>query len=90
MRRDLALRLLGKVMSWNDQDAQNEFTRLSLLERFKYDTYEGFVAGSRFVENLARWLQQFSPSDRIVAYAFVRDRMLFVTNAEMERLVETF
>jgi hypothetical protein len=90
VRQDLALRLLGQVMLWSDGEAEQEFRRLSLLERFKYDSYEEFVAGSRFVENLARWLQQFSSADRDAAYNFVRSRLLFVTNAEIERLVDAF
>jgi hypothetical protein len=90
VRRELALRLLGRVMTWDQGDAQEEFQRLSLLERFKYDSYAEFVAGSRFIESLARWLQQFTPADRSAAYDFVKRRMLFITNAEIERLVEAF
>jgi hypothetical protein len=77
-------------MSWEEREAEQEFRRLALLERFKYDSYEEFVAGARFIENLARWLQQFASADRETAYSFVKLRLLFITNAEIERLVDAF
>jgi hypothetical protein len=91
MRSDIALRLLGSLMEWSSVEAEAEFKRLQILATYKYDQYAEFIAGSRFLENLCRWLQQFELlEERRVAYAFVKERLLFISSAEMERLVEAF
>ena len=55
MNRNLALRLLGQVMDWTDDEAHREFSWLKLMSRFKYDGYGDYLAGVRFIESLARW-----------------------------------
>jgi hypothetical protein len=76
-------------MNWEDDRAEREFRWLSLMSRMKYDGYSDFLAGVRFLESLAAWLQQFRDiAEREVAYAFVRKVMLYVGPAEMLRLVE--
>jgi hypothetical protein len=87
---DLALRLLGTVMNWNDDQARNEFAWLRLMSRLKYDTYGDFLAGLRFTECLARWLQQFPIDKRSVAYDFIKRRLVFVSRTELHGLVENF
>jgi len=89
MKRDLALRVLGKVMNWDDERALAEFRWLSLISRLKYDAYSDFVAGVRFIESLAGWLQQFDEvKERELAYSFVRSLLVYVGPAEIHRLVE--
>src|SRR5260221_14600858 len=88
MKRDVALRVLSDVMAWNDEVARREFAWLSLMSRMKYDGYRDFLAGVRFAESLADWLQQFEPAERQVAYAFVRKHLVYIGPAEMEHLVE--
>lgn len=77
-------------MRWPDDRARAEFAWLRLMARVKYDEYSDFLAGVRFIENLVRWLQQFEPGEREFAYRFVRNRLVFVSAAEMQRLVESF
>ncbi len=72
MKPDLALKLLDRIMKWDDNRARQEFAWLSLMARLKYDGYRDFVAGARFIENLADWLQQFKPVERETAYSFIR------------------
>lgn len=91
MNRNLALRLLGEVMQWPDEKALEEFSWLRLMSRFKYDDYGDYLAGVRFVESLARWLQQFeNPAEREDAYRFVKTRLIYISRTEMNRLVERF
>jgi hypothetical protein len=90
VNQELALRVLSQIMSWDDERAREEFQWLRLVGDLKYDGYQDFRAGSRFVERLAAWLQQFEPEDREVAYAFVRSELVYVGTNEMERLVEQF
>lgn len=90
MKEELALRVLSDIMDWSDERASREFRWLSLISRLKYDGYQDFLAGVRFIESLATWLQQFDTEDRETAYAFVRDVLIYIGPAEMLRLVELF
>ena len=90
MNLDFVLGKLSEIMGWDDDRATQEFLWLRLMSRMKYDAYQGFLAGARFVESLADWLQQFEPGEREAAYAFERDRLVFVSSAEMNHLVELF
>lgn len=91
MRRELALRVLGDILGWDDARATNEFHWLNLMSRLKFDGYQDFLAGVRFIESLATWVQQFqSVDEREVAYSFVRNCLIYVGEAEMQHLVEIF
>lgn len=90
MRQELALRLLSKVMPWDDDQVKREFQWLTLVSRFKYDGYNDFVAGARFVESLADWLQQFPGEHRPAAYSFIRNSLIYVNGAELHHVVELF
>ena len=87
MKAEIALKLLADVMEWSAEQATKEFARLALMARLKYDDYRDFLAGMRFLESLVAWLQQFEPSERATAYQFVRERLIYVSAAERERLV---
>jgi hypothetical protein len=90
MNQDLGLKVLGQVMAWSDDRARKEFQWLRLMARLKYDGYRDFRAGMRFIESLATWLQQFEPEEREVAYAFVRQALVYIGPGEMQRVVEQF
>lgn len=90
MNQDLALRILGEIMSWTDDRARQEFQWLRLIARLKYDGYRDFQAGMRFIESLVTWLQQFRPEERETAYGFIRQALVYVGPNEMQRLVEQF
>ncbi len=93
MNENTALGMLSRVMAWNAERSQEEFEWLRLISAVKYDSYRDFVAGVRFLESLVGWLLQFDgnngpPSDREVAYDFVRNKLVFIGAVERERLVE--
>lgn len=90
MNTQLALRILGRIMDWDDDRAYDEFRRLRLMASLKYDGYRDFEAGVRFIESLAAWLQQFEPNERGAAYEFVTTRMVYIGPGEMEKLVGQF
>jgi hypothetical protein len=87
---DLALDVLADIMGWDLERCRIEYAWLRLMARFKYDEYRDFVAGLRFFESLADWLQQFPLSEREHAYQFLRKHLLFFSAAEMQHLVELF
>lgn len=90
MKDSLADELLGKVMGWTDLDHNTveKLRRLQVLARHKYDHYERFRPGRKFIESLAAWLGQFeSSNEREAALDFVLKHLIFVSNDEMEQLV---
>ncbi|MFD9900119.1 hypothetical protein [Mesorhizobium sp. NPDC059025] len=89
MRKDLAESLLAKIMEWSDEEKAAERAYLESFASYKYDEYQQFSPGKRFIESLALWLGQFDEGDeRRAAYDFVRKRLLFISTDEMNHLVE--
>jgi hypothetical protein len=89
MRDALAERLLARLLEWDAEDVARERPLLQALAAYKYDEYQQFSAGSRFIENLMLWLNQFrSPAERRVAYDWFRTKLVFCSSAEMRHLVE--
>ena len=79
---------LAQVMNWDDEEAPKELARTHLMARLKYDSYQGFIAGARYVERLVDWLQQFPSDKRRIAYDFVRDRLIYLSSSELNHLVD--
>jgi hypothetical protein len=89
VKKELAETLLAKIMDWSDKDKARERARLETLASYKYDEYQQFSPGRRFIESLALWLAQFDAGDeRRIAYDFVCDRLIFFNAAEINHLVE--
>ncbi len=85
-----AATLLAKVMGWEDLEAVPQvLPTLQLMADFKYDQYQRFGPGRRFIESLALWLRQFEPKDRQTALRLVLDHLVFVSDAELSHLVRT-
>ncbi len=83
--------MLEKLMGWDAEEVQSEYQRLRMMARLKYDSYQDYSAGLRFLPSLVAWLQQFdNETDRRTAYGFVRDRLIYVSPSEFRRLVELF
>lgn len=89
MKDENAQHLLAKVMGWQDQDVVLEKVPvLRLLADYKYDGYQRFGPGKRFVESLALWLNQFDMPDRAAALDFVLERLVYVSDDELSHLVQ--
>lgn len=89
MRDRNAKQLLAKVMGWQDEPSVvDNVPRLQLLADYKYDSYQRFAPGKRFIESLALWLNQFDPADREGALRLVTDRLVFFSEADFSHLVE--
>lgn len=90
MRDRNAAKLLAKVMGWEELETVSQvLSTLQLLADFKYDHYQRFGPGRRFIESLALWLHQFAPHDRQVALDLVLDHLVFISDAEFSHLVRT-
>lgn len=88
MNEALALKVLSTVMGWDGPRCDTEFGWLSLMSRLKFDGYRGFLAGARFLESLADWLQQFEKPEREAAYRFLRDNLLYLGPHELQHLID--
>ncbi len=89
MRDPLAERLLAQVMNWSEEDVARERPVLQSMAAYKYDEYQQFIPGMRFVESLALWLEQFRTlKEKEIAYEFVKTKLIFYSNAEINHLVE--
>ncbi len=89
MKDQLAEKLLAQVMGWKSpQEFLDHGLVLQDLAAYKYDEYQQFSPGMRFIESLARWLGQFEKiEERKTALQFVKERLIFVSAAEMNHLV---
>lgn len=88
MNDTLAEQLLAKVMNWTPEEIAQERPGLQIMAKYKYDNYQRFFPGMRFVESLAQWLEQFETvEERHIAYDFIKRRLIFCSDAEMEQLV---
>lgn len=88
METRLANRLLRELLEWDEQQEGSYANILQTLAEWKWDTYEGFRAGSRFMESLARWLAQFPDSAaRMRWIEFVAERLVFVSRAELDHAI---
>ena len=60
------------------------------MSAVKYDGYTDYRAGIRFIESLASWLNQFPQEHREAAYGFVKNRLIYVSPAEIQQIIEAF
>lgn len=88
MRDALAEQLLSEVMGWNAEDVADERPDLQAMASYKYDQYQQFSPGMRFIESLALWLDQFDCGDRNKAYRFMKERLVFYSEEEIGHLVD--
>jgi hypothetical protein len=88
MNELLGLQMLAKLLEWEDSEATREYKWLRFMSRYKFDGYQDFVAGMRFIATLISWLKQFPTlGERRIAYAFVRRRLVYLGPAELNHLV---
>lgn len=89
MKDNNAASLLAAVMEWDEAVALAAVPRLQLFADYKYDHYQRFAPGKRFIESLALWLRQFDRSDREHALRLVTEHLIFVSESEFSHLVQT-
>ena len=90
MNQELAEKLLSKVMNWGLEESKENVRYLEDFAELKYDQYQQFEAGSRFIENLALWLNQFeTQEEKNYAYNFICTKLVFISQEEMYQLIHT-
>ncbi|MDB4901786.1 MAG: hypothetical protein JWQ63_1067 [Mucilaginibacter sp.] len=75
-------------MQWKPEEISKERPMLQALANFKYDEYQQFSPGIRFMESLVKWLTQFKElEERRVAYAFIMEHLIFISSNQLLHLV---
>ena len=88
MKSALAETLLAKIMEWTQEEVTKEIPFLIAVANFKYNEYQQFSPGIRFIESLAQWLIQFeTKEEKDLAYAFVKNQLIFLSNNQISHLV---
>lgn len=90
MRDSLAKRLLIKVTDWDPTLLTEERLDLQLLSEFKYDEYQQFSPGMRFIESLSLWLNQFeaNKNQKNIAYNLIKKHLIFISTSELHHLIK--
>ena len=77
-------------MDWDTQEIAENIRELDHFAELKYDQYQQYQVGSRFIENLTIWLNQFENIDeRRVAFDFVKNRIVFISQEELHHLINS-
>lgn len=88
MRTNLAETLLTSIMKWTPDEVRKELPLLQALSNFKYDEYQQFSPGMRFMESLVKWLAQFKSLDeKKIAYDFIKSQIIFFSSEQISHLV---
>ncbi len=88
MKEDLAQKLLTNVMKWDAEKLNQERFFIQLLADIKYDYYQRYTHGMRYIESLALWLRNFDSEEREKMYDFVKNNLIFISEEQMRHLVE--
>ena len=77
-------------MGWTDEDIPSDLRSFQVLARYKYDHYGRFEPGRKFVDSFALWLRQFhSREERQIAFSFIKTKLIFISNQELDHLART-
>lgn len=90
MNENLAKQLLKTdAMRWTDLEWTEERKFLENFSNYKYDEYQQYAPGRRFIENLYLWLKQFGTiTERKIAYQYIKKKLIFISNSELDHLIK--
>lgn len=87
MNKKLTSNLLSKIMKWDENKLMEEIPPLQFIAEMKYDLYDHFMPGTRFLGSLSVWLNKFDENERKVMYEFVKDKLVFISSSQMTYLI---
>ena len=89
MRFDLAKQFLTQLMGWDDIEATNKLQEIDLMSDIKYDSYDQFMPGIKFVGNFYLWLSQFKDlQEKELMYEFVRKYIIYINSNQVSHLID--
>ncbi len=88
MNSNLANQLLASIMKWDAPTLASERAALEFMGNMKYDAYDRYMPGMRFMSSLVQWLNDVEEGDRDEAYKFIKDKLVFISSMQMNYLVD--
>lgn len=88
MNSNLANQLLVSIMKWDAPTLASERATLEFMGSMKYDAYDRYMPGMRFMSSLVQWLNDIEEGDRDKAYKFIKDKLVFISSTQMNYLVD--
>ena len=88
MNSNLANQLLASIMKWDAQTLAAERAALEFMGSMKYDAYDRYMPGMRFMSSLVQWLNDIEEEDRDEAYKFIKEKLVFISSTQMNYLVD--
>jgi hypothetical protein len=92
MKGSFAEKALAQVLKKETDEATELAKELRIMETHaqKYDQYQQFSPGFRFLESLINWLHQFERGEEArVAFDFIKNRLIFISEDQIRLLVES-
>lgn len=87
MKESLVEQLLSKIMNWEDNKIVEELPKIQFMAEMKYDHYDQFMPGTRFLGSLSKWLSDFDEEDRNIMFDFVKNKLIFISSSQMTYLI---
>lgn len=88
MNSNLANQLLASIMKWDAPTLASERAAIEFMGRMKYDAYDSYMPGMRFMSSLVQWLNDIKEEDRDEAYRFIKEKLVFISSTQMNYLVD--
>ncbi len=89
MKYELAESILkGTMGHWDNVKMSEEIKDIQIISEIKYDDYQQYTHGMRYIESLALWLRQFdTPEQKDCAYELVKNKLIYISEEEMRQIV---
>lgn len=89
MKYELAESILKSTMGhWDNVKMSEEIKDIQIISEIKYDDYQQYTHGMRYIESLALWMRQFdTPEDKDCAYDLVKNKLIYISEEEMRQIV---
>ena len=88
MKFNLAKQFLAQLMNWDDIEATERLKEIDLMADIKYDSYDQFMPGIKFVGNFYLWLSQFKEEERQLMYDFVKKYIIYINSNQISHLID--
>ena len=88
MNSNLANQLLASIMKWDAPTLASERAALEFMGSMKYDAYDRYMPGMRFMSSLVQWLNDIKEDDRYESYKFIKEKLVFISSMQMNYLVD--
>lgn len=88
MTNELAQALLRAVLNWDVNSDRMHRPYFQTMAKYKYDHYQQYSTGKRFIESFANWLNQFETSEeKEIALSYIRENLIFISSEELNHIV---